>query len=365
MNCLRQPAGTVLTLAALAAAIVGTVLGAPWSPGEPAAPFEGCRPERPAVAERVARIGMTVSDLSRAIEFYTTVLGFERVEELESSGNGVEHLTGVFGASCRTVRLRLGSDVLELTQFLAPQGKPLPADSRSNDGWFQHIALAVSDMERAYAHLRAHHVRQVSSEPQKLPAWNPAAGGIEAFYFTDPDGHVLELIHFPPGKGDPKWQGRTDRLVLGIDHTAIVVHDTERSLAFYRGALGLVVAGTSENYGPEQEHLNNVFGARLRITGLRSAAGPGVELLEYLAPGGGRDYPGDARPCDQLHWQTTMVVNDAEGAAGAARRGGGSWISAGVIDGVEGIVDAHRAVLVRDPDGHAVLMVQGQTDPAR
>ncbi len=51
------------------------------------------------------------------------------------------------------------------------------------------------------------------------------------------------------------------------------------------------MAGTSENHGLEQERLNNVFGARLRITALRAARGPGVELLEYLAP---RTWPADA-----------------------------------------------------------------------
>ena len=52
---------------------------------------------------------------------------------------------------------------------------------------------------------------------------------------------------------------------------AIVVADTDVSLAFYRDALGMRVAGSSENYGSEQEHLNNIFGARLRITALRAA----------------------------------------------------------------------------------------------
>jgi hypothetical protein len=40
------------------------------------------------------------------------------------------------------------------------------------------------------------------------------------------------------------------------------------------------IAGKSENYGTEQEHLNNVFGAHLRITALRGTGGPGIELLE-------------------------------------------------------------------------------------
>ena len=92
--------------------------------------------------------------------------------------------------------------------------------------------------------------------------------------------HPLEILQFPTGKGDPRWHAASGRLFLGIDHTAIVVGDTDRSLAFYRDLLGLRVVGESTNYGSEQERLNNVFGARLHITGLRAAAGPGVEFLE-------------------------------------------------------------------------------------
>ena len=106
----------------------------------------------------------------------------------------------------------------------------------------------------------------------KLPAWNKNAAGIRAFYFKDPDGDVLEILQFPPDKGNPKWHRPTDKLFLGIDHTAIVVGDTDTSLHFYRDRLGLEVVGESENYGTEQEHLNNVFGARLRITSLHAAA---------------------------------------------------------------------------------------------
>ena len=46
----------------------------------------------------------------------------------------------------------------------------------------------------------------ISKWLQLLPAWNPNASGIRAVYFRDPDGHPLELIQFPPGKGDPRWQ---------------------------------------------------------------------------------------------------------------------------------------------------------------
>ncbi|HSF03581.1 MAG TPA: VOC family protein, partial [Solirubrobacterales bacterium] len=235
------------------------------------------------------------------------MLPFAVVAETEVAGDAFEHLMGVFGLRARIVRLRLGTEEIELIDYLAPEGRPIPADSRSNDAWFQHIAIIVSDMDAAYAHLRQHKVQHASSGPQTLPDWNPNAGGIKAFYFKDPDGNHLEILEYPEDKGDPRWQSK-EALFLGIDHTAIVVDDTDASLAFYRDRLGLEVAGASENFGPEQERLNNVFGARLRITALRAPAGPGIELLEYLAPSDGRPFPLDTRANDLWHWQVNLVT---------------------------------------------------------
>lgn len=315
-------------------------------------------PQRAAVVA-VGPVGMTVSDMDRTIAFYSTVLSFEKVSDVEIAGEAYEQLVGVFGARVRVVRMRLGEETIELTEFLAPRGRPIPADSRSQDGWFQHIAIIVSDMDRAYAHLRRHKVQHASSGPQRLPDWNPNAGGIEAFYFKDPDGHTLEILEFPTGKGLAKWHRRTgNALFLGIDHTAIVTRDTDASLAFYRDLLGLTIAGESENYGTEQEHLNNVFGARLRITALRAASGPGIELLEYLTPRDGRPFPADARANDLLHWQTTLVTARPGEAASALRRAGVPFVSPDIITLANTPLGLARGFLVRDPDGHAMQLVQ-------
>jgi catechol 2,3-dioxygenase-like lactoylglutathione lyase family enzyme len=201
------------------------------------------------------------------------VLTFEKVSDTEVAGDNYEQLQGVFGLRMRIVRLRRGDEFIELTEYLAQHGRPIPVDSRSNDRWFQHIAIIVSDMDRAYRVLRQNKVEHASSGPQRLPDWNKNAGGIWAFYFKDPDGHPVEVLQFPPDKGPEKWHRPSDKLFLGIDHTAIVVADTDASVKFYRDLLGMRVAGESENYGTEQEHLNSVFGARLRITALRSPAG--------------------------------------------------------------------------------------------
>jgi catechol 2,3-dioxygenase-like lactoylglutathione lyase family enzyme len=304
----------------------------------------------------VDSVTIVVGDLERSVDFYSKVLTLEKVREYEVAGEAWEHFEGVFGLRMRGARMRLGSEQIDLVEFLAPEGRPIPADARSNDRSFQHIAFIVSDMDKAYTRLRAHHVRHASSGPQRLPDWNKNAGGIQAFYFKDPDGHALEILAFPPGKGDSRWQEK-DRIFLGIDHTAIVVSDTEASLRFYRDALGLRVAGASENYGTEQEHLNNVFGARLRITALRAASGPGIEFLEYLAPSDGRPRPPELRPNDVAAWQTRLLVRDVEAAEKALRAVHAPLLSSGVVQLSEKELGFAAGFLAADPDGHEVALV--------
>jgi catechol 2,3-dioxygenase-like lactoylglutathione lyase family enzyme len=330
--------------------IVVAALVAWWLP--PAAPRAASWP----IAQSVEAVGMTVSDMERSVAFFANVLTFEKVADFEVAGPEYDRLQGVFGTRMRVVRMRLGAEQIELTEYLAPRGRPIPVDSRSNDHWFQHVAIIVSDMDAAYARLRQHKVEHASPEPQRLPDWNAAAGGIKAFYFKDPDGHPLEVLQFPAGKGDPRWHTGSGRLFLGIDHTAIVVSDTDDSLKFYRDLLGLRVAGESTNYGPEQERLNNVFGARLHITALRAAAGPGIEFLEYLTPRNGRPAIG-IESNDLAHWETTVTSTDANAAFAVLRQARVFFVSPSVAT-LPDEARFRKGILVQDPDGHAVKVVQ-------
>lgn len=304
--------------------------------------------------QAVGPIQMTVSDMDRSIDFYSRVLTFEKVSDTEIYGNDVEQLFGVFGARVRLVRMRLGDESIELEQFLAPRGRSVPTDSHSNDLWFQHVAIIVSDMDRAYAILRQNKVEHASSAPQRLPEWNKNAAGIRAFYFKDPDDHPLEILEFPPDKGSAKWHQPSGRLFLGIDHTAIAVSDTESSLKFYRDLLGFRVAGESENYGTEQEHLNNVFGAHLRITALRAPAGPGIELLEYLSPRDGRRFPADEHANDLVHRATVLITDNVDATARELFAAKTSFVSSEVVVNHMSNLEFQKAFQIRDPDGHPI-----------
>ena len=267
--------------------------------------------------DAVDRIIIPVSDLARASGFYAGALSFTPSDTTETRGTA----------------LRLGSETIELVRH---DGRPLPHDSRSNDRWFQHLAIVVSDIDRAYAIVLREGMASISTGPQELPAWNPNAGGIRAVYFRDPDGHPLELIQFPRGKGDPRWQDK-HRLFPGIDHSAIAVRDTDASLAFYRDRLGLHVAGTSENWGVEQERLSAVPGAHVRITSLRAGSGLGVELLDYLMPVDGRPMPADTTANDL--WAEEIVMHT--------------------------VIVPHSAERLRDPDGHAIVIVAEGSEALR
>jgi catechol 2,3-dioxygenase-like lactoylglutathione lyase family enzyme len=253
------------------------------------------------------RVVIPVSDVARAARFLAEALDFE-VDEGAVSLGAVLHLHR------------------ENIELIPANGREYPADTRGDDRWFQHLAIVVSDLDRAYARVVQGGGKPISVAPQTLPAWNPNAAGIRAVYFRDLDRHPLELIQFPAGKGDGRWQDRS-ALFLGIDHTAIAVGDTEASLGFYR-RLGLRVAGTSDNWGIEQERLSAVPGAHVRITTLRAEAGPGIEFLQYLSPNGGRQLPADTRSGDL--WAEEIVFVATAGAVGER---------------------------LRDPDGHRVRIV--------
>lgn len=306
---------------------------------------------------KVDAIGITVKDMNRSVTFYRDVLGFKKIADHEFSGPAYENLNGLFGINIRVVRMQLGDEFIELTDYLTTGGRSIPEDQRSNDLFFQHIAIVVSDMEKAFRQLKKNNVEYVSTAPQTLPVSNVAAAGIRAFYFHDIDDHNLELIYFPKGKGDPKWQRTGNKIFLGIDHTAIGVSNTEKSRKFYQDLLGIEKKGESWNYGTEQAHLNNVEGASLHITGFRASAGPGVEFLQYLEPGPGKKYPADTRADDIWFWQTIFFTNDAEALYNKISISDYSIISKQVVHTRE--FGYHiKSFLVKDPDGHAILIKQ-------
>jgi catechol 2,3-dioxygenase-like lactoylglutathione lyase family enzyme len=229
-------------------------------------------------------------------------------------------------------------------------------------------------MDRAYAHLQSFPIEAISVEPQTIPPGNQASAGVRAFKFKDPDRHNLELIWFPPDKGQDKWHQKSgcalakrnkvqrsakgDRLFLGIDHSTIAISNTEQSLQFYRDLLGMQVEGSSLNWRETQARLDDLPGAEVRITTLRPAQGGlGIELLDYLVPPKGRPIPSDWKSCDIAHMQVELVVKNIEQAVDRLQHNGVEFVSSRVVEFTDSSCPYRQGCLVKDPDGHGTLLI--------
>src|ERR1700750_3135627 len=73
----------------------------------------------------VDAISITVSEMDRAVDFYSKVLTFEKVSDTEVANEQYEQLEGVFGVRVHIVRMRLGDEFIELHEYLAPKGRPI------------------------------------------------------------------------------------------------------------------------------------------------------------------------------------------------------------------------------------------------
>ncbi|MBE9076086.1 VOC family protein [Romeria aff. gracilis LEGE 07310] len=303
--------------------------------------------------QSVQAIGLTVSDADRAIDYFTGAFTFKVDSDITVSGEEADYLFGVFGSKVRLVTLRLGQEQIRLMQFLSPAGQPAPTDTQSNDLWFQHFAMIVTDMDKAFQRLQDYPYEAISTEPQTLP------GGIQAFKFRDFDGHGLELLLFPEGIGSDRWHQPTDDLFLGIDHSAISISSTQQSLAFYKDILGFELAGDTLNQGPTQGHLDGLFGAKVIVTSLSPAQGGlGVEFLDYLTPPGGRPAPLSHRTNDLIHMQYEFVVSDIEATVEALEKAQAQFVSPKIVDLSGTELPFQKAVLLQDRDRHAILLVQ-------
>lgn len=319
----------------------------------------------------LSSIGFTTANAEAIADFFTSTLGFSRGDNLVIEPGPYAGLVGLAGSRLRLQRLHLGEEILELTEVLnlgsgLRPGRPIPADSRSCDLWFQHICIVVSDLDAASAQARQRIASGglvgVSTAPQTLPDWNTAAAGIQAFKFRDPEGHNLELLQFPPDKGDARWHrtNPTASPVLGIDHSAISVADTTASCRFYDELLGLQLGGDGVNSGPTQDGLDGLRDTRVRITGHRCPQGAGIECLHYQPPNSGRPRPLDQGSQDLAHWQIRLRVDDLDRIAAATETYGGRVLQGGVIAlGEQGsVVGSARALQLADPDGHVLQLLE-------
>ncbi|MCH2585745.1 MAG: VOC family protein [Planctomycetes bacterium] len=145
-------------------------------------------------------------------------------------------------------------------------------------------------------------------------------------------------------------------MITAVHHVSFTVSDMERSLDFYRGALGFEVLDYRTVAGSFAETVTTLKGVRMRIIHL-SGYGQGLELIQYLAAAGQPEAP---RTCDTGSAHLCYVVDDIEAEIARLSELGVRFLSE--VMTVEGGPNAgNRMVYFLDPDGIPMEFTQ----PAR
>jgi catechol 2,3-dioxygenase-like lactoylglutathione lyase family enzyme len=297
---------------------------------------------------RLSCITMICSEPDRLADFYEAAFGFVRTGEASITEPGFAELIGVSGARARVSTLQLGGQRIELAG-VSPPGRVYPPAVSGRSPLFQHFAIVVSDMATAYARLSAVEGWKTISTagPQLLPA---SSGGVTAYKFRDPDGHPLELLAFARDAVPTRWRASAAAGCLGIDHSAISVANTERSVKFY-ARLGLRRIGGSLNFGVEQDKLDGIAGAQVEVTALAPSefSTPHVELLCYRD---GFD-PQSALPGtnDIAATRLVLTVADDEILQELCDQSPDA-----ILSGPVRFDRGARRAMLRDPDGHLLCL---------
>jgi catechol 2,3-dioxygenase-like lactoylglutathione lyase family enzyme len=140
-----------------------------------------------------------------------------------------------------------------------------------------------------------------------------------------------------------------------LHHTGLTVSDLERSLRFWRDALGMDVLFEQEKVGGYIEAIVGEPGAHVRMAHLAfGKEDTRVELFEYVAPNGGRHIQ---RPADVGFCHICIACDDLDERLGRLVAAGGTAFSAPVeVD--TGVNRGGRGVYLRDPDGHVVELFE-------
>jgi lactoylglutathione lyase len=146
----------------------------------------------------VRHAGITVSDLSRSLDFYTGLLGLELLWRRRYEEPEIREIVGVPEATAFDIAmLRVPGSETQI-ELLAYEG----CDRRSGaaspaDYGTGHLCLFVDEIDALHADLTAQGVAFRSPRGPVEMSDGPNRGG-KSLYSLDPDGYIVELHQRPP-----------------------------------------------------------------------------------------------------------------------------------------------------------------------
>jgi catechol 2,3-dioxygenase-like lactoylglutathione lyase family enzyme len=306
----------------------------------------------------IAFVGRMVADLDTSLPFYEA-LGFTRDSHIDSSwqeDESLDRLFGIRGASSRTARLTINSNVsgkpfaLYLHELRGIARKNLAGYTPWEPG-ASHFGLVVPDAPLLWSQLKTRGMLRARSWGGALIPFPGETQGSLA-YMTDPDGLDIEIINqraaAPAENGRPARPG----FLPGLSHVGLVVLSSDTEKSFYGDLLGGQLVDTKAPW-MQGDFTDSAVGGHGNVLRFYNESFPEAgdrkslmhfELVEFqnrkkaVAPYGISDisvgYVG-------------FEVEGIEALLTAVKAAGAQVVSKG---GIVKLADGDRAVLVRDPD---------------
>ncbi len=140
-------------------------------------------------------VGLTVSSLDTALEFWCGVMGFELAARRSlGSGPSMENIVGVPDVDLDiAIVVAPGGLRIELLEYLSPEDRTVYRP-RSCDVGSVHVAFSVSDLEAMLTRVESAGWKRLGT-PQSLP------NGTRVMYARGPEGHTLEFMQLAAAAG--------------------------------------------------------------------------------------------------------------------------------------------------------------------
>ena len=129
-------------------------------------------------------VGITVSDLDRAVDFYTETFDLDLLSEFSVGGNAFAEAVAVEGASAEFAHLDADGARIELVAY-DPAGDANETPELNRPG-ATHLGLSVDDVESFYAAL--------ADDVETLSPPRTTESGTTILFVKDPEGNLIEVL---------------------------------------------------------------------------------------------------------------------------------------------------------------------------
>lgn len=129
-------------------------------------------------------VGITVSDLDRAVAFYTETFDLDVVAEFSVDGDAFAEAVAVDGAAAEFVHLDADGAIVELVAY--EPAVDSGGDPELNRQGATHLGLTVDDVEAFHAGL--------ADDVETLSPPRTTESGTTVLFVRDPEGNPIEVL---------------------------------------------------------------------------------------------------------------------------------------------------------------------------